>query len=126
MLYSGKETIHSETVDYLLTQVVQSDSYYKSLAVGVMSKVGLLLAEIFRVLLSFSLFRLKRHGVSYTYAIQDVKWYKHNTTITICKLYVLSVSCPTRVNGNPKAPFSIVTTLRRRALFLCLNCSIYS
>ena len=42
VLYHGKETIYSETVNYLLTQVVQSDKYYKSLAVGFMFKVGLI------------------------------------------------------------------------------------
>ena len=30
MLYGGKEEIHREIVNYLLTQVVQSNKYYKS------------------------------------------------------------------------------------------------
>ena len=41
MLYPSKEEIHSEIVNYLLTEVVQSNEYYKSRAVGVTSKVSL-------------------------------------------------------------------------------------
>ena len=33
-------------VNYLLTEVVQSDKYYKSHAVGVTSEVGLLLTDL--------------------------------------------------------------------------------
>ena len=48
LLYRGKEKIHSKRKRYtvkilncILTQVLQSDKYYKSLAVGVTSEVGL-------------------------------------------------------------------------------------
>ena len=41
MLYCCKEKIHSEIVNYLLTEEVQSNKYYKSYAVGVTSKFGL-------------------------------------------------------------------------------------
>ena len=41
LLYQGKEKIHSEIVNYSLTEVVQSDKYYKSHAIGVTSEVGL-------------------------------------------------------------------------------------
>ena len=41
LLYHGKEKIHSEIRDnYLLTEVVQSNKYYKFRAVDVTSKVG--------------------------------------------------------------------------------------
>ena len=40
LLYRGKEEIHSEIVNYLLTELVQSNKY-KSHAVGVTSRVGL-------------------------------------------------------------------------------------
>ena len=42
MLYHGKEEIHGEIINYLLTEVVQSNKYYKSRAVGVISEVGLI------------------------------------------------------------------------------------
>ena len=42
MLYHNKKEIHSEIVNYLLTEVVQSNKYYKSHTVGVMSEVGLI------------------------------------------------------------------------------------
>ena len=41
LLYRGKEEIHSETVNCLSTEVIQSNKYYKSRAVGVTSEVGL-------------------------------------------------------------------------------------
>ena len=42
LLYRGKEEIHSENrVNYLSNEVVQSNRYYKSCAVGVTSEVGL-------------------------------------------------------------------------------------
>ena len=41
-MYHGKEEIHSENrVNYLLTEVVQSNKYYKSHAVGVTFEIGL-------------------------------------------------------------------------------------
>ena len=41
VLYHGKEEIHSEIVNYLWIEVVQSNKYYKSCAVSVTSEVGL-------------------------------------------------------------------------------------
>ena len=54
----GKDTLRNR-INYLLTQVVQSDTYYKSCAVGVTFKVGLLLTDVIPELsLCFFLFPL--------------------------------------------------------------------
>ena len=41
LLYCGIKEICSEIVNYLLTEVVQSNKYYKSHAAGVIFEVGL-------------------------------------------------------------------------------------
>ena len=41
VLYRGKKEIHCEIVNYLLTEMVQSNKCYKSRVVSVTSKVGL-------------------------------------------------------------------------------------
>ena len=71
LLYRGKEEIHSETVNYLLTEVVQSNKYYKSRAVSVTSEVGL---TTHRDLAEVSV--LKKHDVFYISAIPEVTWYE--------------------------------------------------
>ena len=58
-------------VNYLLTEVVQSDKYYKSRAVGVTSEVGLTTVRDLSVP-----YVLKKHDVFYTSAIPEVTWYE--------------------------------------------------
>ena len=65
--------------------MVPSHEYHKSRAVGVTSKVGLQLTQIFQTSLFVSLWFcvLRKHGVFYTFAIPEVTWYEplYNTYI---------------------------------------------
>ena len=72
LLYHGKEEIKSEIVNYLSTEVIQSNKYYKSSAVGVTSEVGLttgqdlLVSTCLRNTMSFIPPRYRKsHGTSH-------------------------------------------------------------
>ena len=58
-------------VNYLFTEVIQSNKYYKSRVVGVTSEVGLTTDRDLAEPLV-----LKKHDVFYTSAIPEVTWYE--------------------------------------------------
>ena len=89
--------------DDLLTEVVQSDKYYKSRADGVTSEVGQLLTEIFHSFLSLCFSAsvvFKKHGAFYTSAISEVTWYE--------PLYNTNVDC--NIGSCAMFPFSMFGT----------------
>ena len=85
MLYRGKEEIHSENKpNYLSTEVVQSDKYYKSRTAGVTPEVGLTTDRDLSVPMCL------RNNFFYTSKIPEVMWYEplYNTNqIKIKKLF---------------------------------------
>ena len=58
-------------VNYLLTEVVQSNKYHKSCAVGVMSEVGLTTDRDLSVLPV-----LKKHNIFHSSKKPEVTWYE--------------------------------------------------
>ena len=85
-IVEGRDTQWNRA-NYLLTEVVLSDKYYKSRAVSITSKVGLTTDRDLSVLTVF-----KKHGVFYSYEIPEVTWYEPLYNISLHKIcFIMSL-----------------------------------
>ena len=71
LYHSKKNFTQWNRVDYLLTEVVQSDKYHKSRAVSVMFMIGLTTDRDHSVMTV-----LRKHNVFYSSEVSEVTWYE--------------------------------------------------